>query len=377
MYRPRISLLFGLTALLLVSFVGSALAQDSKPLSPEEALLQDAEAYALHFDVPLEDAIRRLERQPAIGDLAAELYQDSTFAGLWIDHSPRFQVTARFTSPEAGLRRIESLKDRLRGVPVRILGAPRSLRDLEAEQTQAAFVLERARVASLVDLDIDVRNNRVVASVVDALELAFAVERSSFRLPAALHVEEVAAVAGDFAQVYAGLNLTTCTMGFSVRDAGGATGVLTAGHCGNTQSHGGRNLPFQGECFSGSEDVQWHDDTVHHFPLPWMKAGSGSRTVNSTRTRTAQAIGTWVCKHGKTTGFTCASITSISFRPNTSIQPGANATFVRVSGSGTLASGGDSGAPYYAGNEAYGVLKGGISGDSTCRSTLSTAWAST
>jgi hypothetical protein len=40
-------------------------------LSAEEALLQDAEMYASDYEVPLEEAIRRLRLQDYVGELSA------------------------------------------------------------------------------------------------------------------------------------------------------------------------------------------------------------------------------------------------------------------------------------------------------------------
>lgn len=55
--------------------------------------------YARDYGVPLEEAFRRLALQDDIGRLGASLEtaEASTFAGLWIEHTPRFRVIARFT----------------------------------------------------------------------------------------------------------------------------------------------------------------------------------------------------------------------------------------------------------------------------------------
>lgn len=63
--------------------------------------------------------------------------------------------------------------------------------------------------------------------------------------------------------------------------------------------------------------------------------------------------GDYVCKFGKTTGFTCGTVSSTVYDPGTNFNP----TFVLVdSPMGIdLSLGGDSGAPWYSGSIAYGL----------------------
>ncbi len=55
--------------------------------------------YAKDQDVPLEEAVRRLQLQESVGKLGAELEANErdTFAGLWIEHEPEYRVVAAFT----------------------------------------------------------------------------------------------------------------------------------------------------------------------------------------------------------------------------------------------------------------------------------------
>ncbi len=70
-------------------------------------------------------------------------------------------------------------------------------------------------------------------------------------------------------------------------------------------------------------------------------------------------MGSQVCKQGKTTGYTCGTISTISY-----CASGA-CTWVRVAGNGTnLSEGGDSGGPWFSGNTAYGSHTYGIGNDS-------------
>lgn len=158
--------------------------------------------------------------------------------------------------------------------------------------------------------------------------------------------------------MYGGLSISTCTTGFTVVNSGGTRGVSTAGHCGNSQTLSGIALTFRGESYSGSYDVQWHNATGNTYPNT-IKVSSSTRAITGTRSRTSQTVGSQVCKQGKTTGYTCGTINTISY-----CASGA-CTWVYVAGNGTnLSEGGDSGGPWFSGNTAYGSHTYGIGNDS-------------
>ncbi len=56
----------------------------------EEDLRQDAAAYAAEFGVSVDEARRRLDLQPILGNLIHEMetLAPSRFAGGWIEHEP-------------------------------------------------------------------------------------------------------------------------------------------------------------------------------------------------------------------------------------------------------------------------------------------------
>ena len=65
----------------------------------EEAVRADATVFAQAFDIPIEEAIRRLKLQPQISELDATLQanEHATFAGLWIEQTPKFRVVVQLT----------------------------------------------------------------------------------------------------------------------------------------------------------------------------------------------------------------------------------------------------------------------------------------
>ena len=76
---------------------------ESSPLPIMEgvspAFVQDGQMYAEQFGVSLEEAVSRLMLQEPIGELGAaiEANESDTFAGLWIQHEPRYAVVVMFT----------------------------------------------------------------------------------------------------------------------------------------------------------------------------------------------------------------------------------------------------------------------------------------
>ena len=81
-----------------------------------------------------------------------------------------------------------------------------------------------------------------------------------------------------------------------------------------------------------------------------------TRRITGTVGRSAQSVGEYVCKYAKVTHYTCGYIASTNLQP-----PNLSATFIWVdntAGYDNLSSGGDSGGPWFLGNDAYGTHYG-------------------
>ena len=326
----------------------------------ESARRTDAEAYARQFNVSVVEALRRLEVQDQVGRMNEKLASErgTEFAGIWIEHTPVFRVVARTTgdssaSPLAGeVTRLGALAD--------VRPANASLSELMVMRRLGIYLARQLEVRA--DANIDVRANRAELRVVDRGAFLEELATRGLVLPAGLEVVEVDALVRPEATIFGGLPITTCTLGFSVRNGSGTRGVTTAAHCGNSQSWSGGSLTFRGEAYRDSFDVQWHTspgDTVTNQ----FDSGTGIRNCTGTRSRSAQSVGDFVCKNGRTTGYTCGTIQSTRFAP--SYVPSVDATFVFVDGGSTnLSSGGDSGGPWFNGSTAFGIHSGGAGNDS-------------
>ena len=327
-----------------------------------DALLRDATFYSLDFDVDVEEAVRRFHLQDLAGQLGARLALDewATFAGLSVEHTPEFRVVVRFTqSGKATLHPYLAQSPLARFVEIR--PAVATLAQLETAQELAVRAARRLGIA--FDAGISLAANRAELYVLDREAFADALAAAGIRLPPHVEVIEVEHLSQDEAEIYAGLSLSTCTAGWSVRHPNGTLGIVTAGHCGANQSYLGVALPFMAEVFFGSCDVQWHRD-ANHTAVPKFLATQPCcpRAITATRPRGNQAVGNFVCKWGKGSGFTCGNISDVSFAPG--YVPNVAPVYIRVrSNGGALSAAGDSGGPWYNGNTGYGVHNCGIGND--------------
>lgn len=158
-----------------------------------------------------------------------------------------------------------------------------------------------------------------------------------------------------------GVRMTSCTAGFSVRIPSGNTGLLTAGHCGNTQSYStapAGSISYSSTYVAGlnspSADLQWHRLTSH---TPVNQFYGSSATTATTRVGTGTAyVGQLLCHRGKTTGYSCGGVTSVTHAPPSSWNvcggSACSANWVRVSGVDLANLGGDSGGPWFSGGYA-------------------------
>lgn len=342
---------------------------------PAERGRSDAATYAAAFGVPLEEARRRLALQPAAGRLDTKLrvVAGEIFAGLWLEHEPRFVAQVRFTDPVRG----EEILRRLAGdldLEFAVGGAGASQARLEALQRE---ILRRLREpgpgAVAADVDLDLPRNRVEIFAAAPAEAARALDRLAAADRGLLQLVPVAALAQPAAasapgplagpalgSLRGGRALSSCTTGFPARDAAGRLGVLSAGHCPEFQVYRdyGEVLPWAGALFTGGRDVAFYQTSPALAVGNELDAGLGPRRVLRTRGRDEQPVGALVCRHGMTTAYRCGRIVSKRLCP--AYVPACAPTFVRVGSldGQPLSSFGDSGGPWFLESEAYGIHSG-------------------
>lgn len=341
-------------------FAMTAVAQTPGPLG--QALLEDAASYARDTGISLDEAVRRLRLQSEAGLLDEMLSaQEASFAGLWIEHEPEYRLVVRFQDRSAEKR----LRARIAGTPLAGIAIETRLAaaSLARLQERRAAVLKRVRhLGFAVDTDINVKENRVEIYSDRPQELRKALAASRAALPERVEILAVPGLAQPNVLRGGDGDPGSCTGGFTVRSTNSsALGISTAGHCDNVQYYQGIALPFVSEFFYDAADVQWHSACGYMDVSNEFNSGLGYRACTGTRTRSQQAIGTYVCKWGKATGRTCGYIQSKSYNP--SYIPGnGEDSYIRVDGRGRiLGAPGDSGAPWFMENLAYGIHVSGTS----------------
>lgn len=325
-----------------------------------------------------------------IGVLEAELteHEPGTFAGLHYQHEPEYRVVVRFTEggEETVQPYIETDQQLANLVNVRDR-ASATLAELESDQAEANRVVQEASIPA--ESYTDVSENRVVVRVTDAESLNTATASPGARsaaaqLPDEVEVVEVEKLLQPTANIYGGLRVTYgpsnlpsdagyCTTGFSVRNADGRSGVLTAGHCPPSPGrndfrpmyHSGTRLPLVGTGQRhGPYDVQWHT-TPGFVPRAWFRTGfegGGVRTLYYTKHRLTQHEEEVVCNYGVRTGYGCGKIVTTSMNParidGTVDSPSPTFVLVRKTyeaSGGPFIAVGDSGGPWFINNTAYGI----------------------
>lgn len=359
--------------LALVMLPSSAAADGSLAVvpSPVASAHPDVEAYEKLNGVSRSEALAEMAEVPVLAALQGEL--ESAFSdvltGLWIEHRPysvSISVTSTAAIPqvEASVRRFDL------GVKVKIHVVPRSYKDLEALEALVAK-LELPETSTEIDIVGDVINVYTTTPNLTEAAVASAIQNGS-----GIKVIEVPSLGGPATLIYGGLgganlNWSGCPSAFIVRrleDQGQYTyGYLSAGHCGNTMSYQGVNLPYMGQCWGGSCDSQWH--LVATFtPVPEFvfTENQSRRQVWATVTRASLLIGQTACKYGPVTGYDCGNVESKSYRPPQNEVPNATSTFIRVKACNwDMVALGDSGGPAFYGNDALGVTSGWFA-DVTC-----------
>jgi streptogrisin C len=144
---------------------------------------------------------------------------------------------------------------------------------------------------------------------------------------------------------------TLCSVGFSV-----AGGFVTAGHCGgvNSPTLGHNNVSqgtFAGSSFPGN-DYGWVRTNGNWTPQPWVNNYSGGNVLVAGSQDAA--IGSSVCRSGRTTGWRCGTILGRNETINY-----AQGAVSGLSRSNACAQPGDSGGSWISGNQAQGVTSGG------------------
>jgi len=355
MSRARTALGLGAAALTAIGLIPAASFAAEKPAAA-------APTAASRFDMApgMVDAMRRdlgLTDDQIAARLATEAAAPviekrlrarlgATFAGAWIPSGADRLTVAVTDAGQAATVRAE-------GAVPKVVG--RSAAGLEAARAKLDRAAAKARGTAVRGWYVDVATNSLVVMAkpgAAAQARKFAADNGAGAVSvvdAAEQPKPVYDIRGGDQYVINGNTL--CSVGFSV-----AGGFVSAGHCGgvNSPTLGYNNVAqgtFAGSSFPGN-DYAWIRTNGNWTPQPWVNNYSGGNVVVAGSQEAA--VGSSVCRSGRTTGWRCGTI------------QGRNETIVYAQGavsglarSNACAEPGDSGGSWISGNQAQGVTSGG------------------
>ena len=294
-----------------------------------------------NLELVLDEAIHRLKFQDDIGNLNAELTkkEESTFAGLWVQHQPKYRVIVLFTQ-NGDVTLSPYIKNGILTDMIEVRKADVTFNQLEVARDRAVQIANELSLPSFSA--INVIENQAELYVLDSIQFNTVLQKAGLQLPANVKVVKVNEMPKEVASIYGGLNLRTCTSGFSVRNSSGTKGVTTAAHCSNWQTYNGTNLPFKGSLSGAGYDIQWHS-TPGFTDRNLVFDGTYNRYIYGSKFSANQWVGEWVCTHGWITNFGCGTI----FLKNVYGRD--------IAVRGVTVAPGDSGGPWFWGNTAYGT----------------------
>lgn len=370
---PAFTLLTFLSATLPVSSAFAAPKPKGDNPPPSAGELQDARSYADEFGVSEEEALRRLRAQEQVSHVT-DLLRRATqhrFAGLWIEHQPEFRLIVRLVGDKPvppGL--INAVRRSPIPVFFRTGAAATQVKVLEKVRSSVPWLL--TELPDMAGTDMDVRTGEVVLTVYAVGAAREAAKAKGPKLAQQLGHPVRIDVLGTPVENHAvrgGADLTDCTTGFVVANSAGTRGFVTAAHCPNSQTYFDfdgtvSSTTFISEIFDADQDVQWHTTPQTELPEFYADLTTTPRVLTGRRLRSSTAPGNATCHRGSASGYSCGTVQSTTYQPTFSGACNGftcTATYISVTGANLACDGGDSGGPWFNGQTAFGIHKGGSS----------------
>lgn len=337
----------------------------------EEAAADHLNTYAAHYDISLAEAAEQIERrllaQPVL-DLA-EAHPEYASARVVRDEGP---LVVEIQFKDEVPRQVRAAGSE---APVHfVAGVGWSMRETEATQVEIHEALVDVGFTS-IGSSVDIETGRIEVVVIrqrplSRIELRGHNEDAELAsLPRVVRQQSVDVVfenedtssedhayGGD--TIRATGNNARCTTGFVVTD-GNVNGVLTAGHCINsrfvdpTDGSADFDAPFENWHQGSWGDFQWHTTTGHNDYDDFYYKPGVLRDVAAIGG--APAVDDFLCRNGVASGIRqCDDV----FRVGT-VKTVDHITYRRLVAMDTRqATLGDSGAPVFALNRAWGIHHG-------------------
>lgn len=276
-----------------------------------------AAAMASQHRISIAEATRRLGQQQALDDRGSSIENSlaGRSGGSYLDTRGELVVTTLDAAGDATAVRGGARPHRVDDSSARLDDIKRQL-DRQASQSGAG---------SLQGWYVDVPTNTVVVTVTAGANDAetLAMTRLATRFGASVRIEYRSAdqaprttesMVGGYEYVKA--DGGTCSVGFNTVDAANRNVVLTAGHCVKTAGTMSRNGYWIGTTRTASYPGDDFGTFWNSYPSYWRPSVAVSKYngtfVNVRGQWNAPPVGATVCKSGRTTAYTCGSITALN-----------------------------------------------------------------
>lgn len=330
-----------------------------------------AAAMARQKGITIADAKARLGREQALGILGARIEKllAGRSGGTYLDADGNLVVTTLDTASNAVATRsgahaqlVDDSSARLDAIMERL--------DRQAAKTGAGGVQ---------GWYVDVPRNTVVVTVTggafDVGTAAMTKLAKSFgdsvrieSRPAAQSPQPAEWLVGGYEFLQPG-GAYTCSVGFNTLDAYNRNVVLTAGHCTTTSGWVSRNGNWIGATRTANYPADDFGTFWNSYPSYWQPSPSVYR-YDGTYTRVVgqwnnPPVGATVCKSGRTTWYTCGTITALN---QTVTYTGGKVIYGLVRHTACVEGGDSGGANISAGGYALGVTSGASTISEKCAS---------
>lgn len=344
------------------------------------------EWYGEKFNVSPKKAKERISIANEAREISNTLdIEDTKSGGMYIENSPKFRIVFNVkknkhckyksnkhcnkTNKEFRKRIKKIIKNKNWNSFARIKYVKYSLADLKTVQDELQEIIEEYATEG-AKISTPSQGNSIILKVINLAEFENKLLADNVSLPEGVKLEELYELP-NLSVIFGGGDATgVCSFGFVVQDSRGVKGLSTAEHCGENTTWAGIALTFRNRILS--RDTQWLElpgnlqAEAKNLIVSHIYNGAPSfRPITGTY---VLGVGASVCMFGAESGRKCGIISAVNQvealrHPITNVvNYYGNLTHVTVDGKangGAVSTGGDSGGPYYAYNNAIGQVVGG------------------
>jgi len=154
------------------------------------------ESYSKYYGVSFEETLYRFHIQDIAGELDAKLSENeaNTFAGLWIEHTPKFKIVILFT--QGGGENIDAYLTEELASLINVRPAKMSLIELQNAQKEAVASLWNIKILAGSEINVYENTIKVFIEEADKTRLDIALRHKSLIIPDYIKIITVTKLGG-------------------------------------------------------------------------------------------------------------------------------------------------------------------------------------